>query len=90
MEPVRVVVYSKVGCGYCTIAKSLLEENDVAFEEHVLDPAESDYAERVSELKARTCHPTFPQIFIDDEFIGGHIELVTSMHKLVQLGLTDF
>lgn len=67
----KIVVYSKDNCPFCTRAKNLLNAKGLDFEEINLEHSE---AER-SKLKERTGWRTFPQIFIDDELIGGFQEL---------------
>ncbi len=69
MKPVRV--YTTPICGYCTVAKRLLTEHDIPFEE--IDVA-NDFEKRAW-LVETTGQRTVPQIFIGDESIGGYQEL---------------
>lgn len=66
-----VAIYTLRGCGYCRRAKALLDAKQVPYTECdvTVDPVER---ERVTSL---TGHRTFPQIFIDDRFVGGCDEL---------------
>jgi glutaredoxin 3 len=68
----QVTVYTTEPCGYCRVAKALLNKRGVAFEEINLakDP------EGRAELVRRTGMMTFPQVVIDGENIGGYQELV--------------
>jgi glutaredoxin 3 len=68
---VRVRVYSTTFCAYCTLAKRLLEKRAIAFEE--IDVS-GDHEARSWLVKA-TGRRTVPQIFIDDDPIGGYNEL---------------
>ena len=64
----EVKVYSTTFCPYCVRAKSLLERKGVAFTEINLD---EEAPEVKTELIQKTRHRTVPQIFINNEFIGG-------------------
>jgi glutaredoxin 3 len=68
----QVIVYTTEPCGYCRVAKALLNKRGVAFEEINLakDP------EGRAELVRLTGMMTFPQVVIDGESIGGYQELV--------------
>ncbi|MDQ8036811.1 MAG: glutaredoxin 3 [Pedobacter sp.] len=67
----RVVVYTTQVCPYCVRAKQLLKQKGAAFEEIDLS---RDHEARMA-LVERTRMRTVPQIFINDEFIGGCDEL---------------
>lgn len=64
----RVTVYTTRDCPFCVLAKRLLESRGIAFEE--IDVSGDD-ALRTA-LVQRTGRRTVPQIFIDDEPIGGY------------------
>jgi glutaredoxin 3 len=71
----EVVVYSKTVCPYCTQAKAYLKKHGIEYSEINLDDEE--------ERKAfyEKCGPgvrSVPQIFVDDERIGGYTELIKS------------
>ncbi|MFU8925425.1 glutaredoxin 3 [Acinetobacter puyangensis] len=68
----NVVVYSTTVCPYCIRAKQLLERKGIAYQEINLS---TEPAEVRSELMQRTNHRTVPQIFINDQFIGGFDQL---------------
>ena len=63
-----VVIYTRLGCGYCSAAKHLLEQKGVAYVEHDATGNPGLRAEMIS--KAAGAY-TFPQIFIDAAHIGG-------------------
>lgn len=63
----HVQIYIKPTCPYCMRAKQLLTEKGVAFEEINVNQQPEVY----TALKQRTNHQTVPQIFIDEQFIGG-------------------
>ncbi len=68
----EVKVYSTTFCPYCVRAKQLLERKGVAFTEINLD---QEAPEVRVELTQKTNHRTVPQIFINDQFIGGFDQL---------------
>ncbi|MGE3974192.1 MAG: glutaredoxin 3 [Bdellovibrionales bacterium] len=67
----KVVIYSKNYCPFCVKAKNLLQKKNVPFEEINLE----DKPAELQALKDRTGLRTVPQIFINDELIGGFSEL---------------
>ncbi len=67
----RVRIYSTPTCGYCFMAKRLLKSMDIAYEEiNVAGDADARQW-----LIGTTGQRTVPQIFVDDESIGGYREL---------------
>lgn len=67
----NIVIYSTKTCPYCERAKKYFSERQITFEERDL----TNRPEELSALKERTGHMTVPQIFIDDQFIGGYSDL---------------
>ena len=67
----KVKIYTTPICGYCVMAKRLLDQQDVPYEEI---NAASDPELRMWLIKA-TGQRTVPQIFFGDESIGGFQEL---------------
>jgi len=68
-KPVRI--YTASYCGYCHRARQLLERRGIVFEE--IDVT-SDMATR-QWLAGKTGRRTVPQIFVDEQPIGGYDEL---------------
>ena len=68
----EVKVYSTTFCPYCVRAKQLVERKGVAYTEINLDKEEPEVR---LELTKKTNHRTVPQIFINDQFIGGFDQL---------------
>ena len=64
----KIVIYTTNYCPYCFGAKVLLRSKNVEFEEIDVtdDPA------RRAEMERRSARRTVPQIFIDDQSIGGY------------------
>ncbi len=67
----RVTVYSTRWCGYCARAKALLKSRGSPCEEILLDD-NPDFRQKVFEMSGRS---TIPLITIDDEPVGGYMEL---------------
>lgn len=69
----QVELYTSPFCGYCMRAKALLDNKGVEYTDHdvMMNPAKRQ--EMVSRAGGRQ---SVPQIFIDDEHIGGCDELV--------------
>ncbi|WP_312159465.1 glutaredoxin 3 [Acinetobacter sp.] len=68
----EVIIYSTTVCPYCIRAKQLLERKGVQYKEINLS---NEAPEVRVELMQRTNHRTVPQIFINDQFIGGFDQL---------------
>lgn len=69
MKP--VVVYTTTSCPFCVAAKALLQAKGIPFQE--IDVTNN--VELRQEVIRRSGRRTVPQIFIDDEPIGGFTEL---------------
>ena len=78
----EVIIYSTMMCPFCVNAKNLLEEKGVSYQEIRVDEDQSKLSEMLSKSSGRR---TVPQIFINDEPIGGSDEL----HALEQSGELD-
>ena len=69
----KIVIYSKDNCLYCTKAKGLVKSLGLEYEERKLESFESvdkmleDIGKQVRQM---------PQIKIDEELIGGYNQLV--------------
>ena len=76
-----IVVYSKSACPQCDTAKRLLESRGLPFEVVQLD----DEAERLAFYER--CGPSvrqMPQIFINDQRVGGVAGLQAALAQLAQ------
>lgn len=67
-------IYSKNHCPYCDMAKKLLDEKSIPYEEininHVDEPEQVLQA-----IRKITDAKTFPQIILNDQYIGGYTDL---------------
>ena len=77
-----VVIYTREFCGYCARAKSLLEAKGVDYIEHDATYSPDLRQEMIGKANGRA---TFPQIFINDEHVGGCDDL----HALDRAGKLD-
>ncbi|MFC2074641.1 glutaredoxin 3 [Bdellovibrionota bacterium] len=77
----EIKVYTTAYCGFCRRAKQLLKSKGIEFKE--VDVTEDE--EMRNELIELTGQRTVPQIFFDDQLIGGFQEL----QKLDQSGELD-
>ncbi|MBL1319671.1 MAG: glutaredoxin 3 [Methylophaga sp.] len=68
----KVEIYSTGICPYCTMAKQLFDRKGVEYTEVRVDlePA------RRQEMMQKSRQRTVPQIFINNEAIGGYTDLV--------------
>jgi glutaredoxin len=67
----KAVVWSKYNCPFCDQAKALLKMKGIQFEEKKI----GDGFTREELLEAVPNARTVPQIFLDEELIGGFTEL---------------
>jgi len=78
----KVEIYTKMYCGYCHRAKRLLDGKGVEYEEFDITLGGP---KREEMLARKPDAMTVPQIFIDDQAIGGSDEL----HALDRAGKLD-
>jgi glutaredoxin 3 len=71
-----VEIYTRQMCGYCAMAKKLLQQKDVSFRE--MDATFDPGLRKEMIQRASTGHggTTFPQIFIGETHVGGCDELM--------------
>ncbi len=79
---VDVTIYTRIMCGYCAAAKSLLERKGVIYTEHDASFSPELRQEMLAKSNGRY---TFPQIFIGDVHVGGSDDL----HALEAQGRLD-
>ena len=72
-----IVIWSKDTCAYCDMAKRLLNQNGLAFEEKKIgyDYTKEDLLNEIPNAR------TVPQIIIDDKVIVGYNELKNYLSK---------
>ena len=63
-------IYTQNNCGYCVAAKNLLDKKGEQYEEIHLEN-NPDAKNKLKQDGLRTV----PQIWLDEEYIGGYVEL---------------
>ena len=74
----KAIVWSKNQCPYCDQAKALLKHKGIEFEERNINNGYS----KEQLLEAVPTARTVPQVFLDDNYIGGFTELRTHLQKV--------
>ena len=69
----KIIVFSKNNCQYCTKAKSLLDSLNVEFDEVKLEDF-SNVQDFIDEIGKQV--RTMPQIKIDGDLVGGYHQLI--------------
>ena len=67
----KAIVWSKDSCPFCVQAKALLESKGIEYEERNVSQGWT----REQLLEAVPTARTLPQIFLDQELVGGFTEL---------------
>jgi glutaredoxin 3 len=67
----KVEIFCTPFCPYCVRAKNLLEQKNIEYEDIRID----QQPERHQEMITRSNRTSVPQIFIDDDHVGGCDEL---------------
>ncbi len=67
----KIIVYGTDWCGYCARARRLLDAKGAKYEEIDVDLVPGARAE----MQTRSQRSTIPQIFINDQHIGGADDL---------------
>ena len=69
----KIEIYTRMTCGFCVRAKSLLANKQLSFDEISIDLHPEKRAEMIERSKGGM---TVPQIFINDQAIGGCDDLM--------------
>lgn len=73
----KVIIYTSSTCGYCYRAKQLLRKKGVNFEEVSVD-FHPDIRQEMTQKSGRT---SVPQIWINDQHVGGCDDLYALEHN---------
>lgn len=68
----KIEIYTKTYCPYCTNAKDLVKKKGFDYIEYNI---ETNLSERKAMLERAPGAKTVPQIFINDQLIGGYDQL---------------
>lgn len=71
-----IKIYTKPNCPYCLKAKAFFDSKELKYE--LIDLSEGNNREIFLEtiVKERPFIKTVPQIFINEEYIGGYTDLI--------------
>ncbi len=73
MSKLNIIIYTLDNCHYCIMAKKLLDRKNMIYSEiNMTDKKE----ERKALIQKANGNKTLPQIFIDDQYIGGYSDLI--------------
>ncbi|MCB0421064.1 MAG: glutaredoxin [Bdellovibrionales bacterium] len=72
-----VTIYTKNVCPYCVRAKQYFETHSIAYTEINLG---NDF-DKIEALKLKTGFMTLPQIFVNDQFIGGYTDMIAKIES---------
>jgi glutaredoxin 3 len=79
----KVEIYTWRACPFCVRAKQLLDRKGVEYVEHVIDGDEA--ARESMAARGSDGRRSVPQIFIDDQHVGG----CDALHALERSGRLD-
>ena len=68
----KIIIYSSNNCGYCELAKNLLDSLSYQYQEINIQELPNKRDEMLRKSNGRR---TVPQIFISDVHVGGYDEL---------------
>ncbi|AXA33937.1 glutaredoxin domain-containing protein [Francisella adeliensis] len=74
----KIEIFTRDGCPFCDMAVDMFKQNGIEFKETVLnDPIKRQefYDQMNQDKRIQSNVRTVPQIFIDDEHIGGFSDL---------------
>jgi len=77
----QIEIYTKSYCPYCAAAKKLLKQLGWSYTEYEIS---SDFRKR-EEMVRRSARRTVPQLFINDEHIGGYDDFSAYIRSLSKL-----
>ena len=78
----KAIVWSKDQCPYCVQAKQLLESKGIEYEERNI--MHGNYTKEQL-LEAVPTARTLPQIFLNEEYVGGFTELRKKLTESIEL-----
>ena len=68
----KITIYTGPFCNYCDAAKRLLDRNKVSYKEIDISKVDGAMDEMINKANGKR---TIPQIFFDDQHIGGYDEV---------------
>lgn len=79
----EIEIFSKDGCKWCDRLKEHLHSQSITFAEVKMDPSLESYSDERDALIARAGgeHRTFPFVFVNGDFVGGHDAMMAFLEK---------
>ncbi|WP_075520909.1 glutaredoxin 3 [Candidatus Pelagibacter communis] len=79
----KITIYTGPVCNYCDAAKRLLRRNSLEFNEIDISSGPEVLNEMINKTNGKR---TIPQIFFDNEHIGGYVEIreLEKNNKLIE------
>jgi glutaredoxin 3 len=77
----KTIVWSKYNCQNCDQAKALLDQQGIKFEERRI----GDGWSKEELLEAVPNARSVPQIFVNDQLIGGFVELQKYLNEVINV-----
>ena len=79
----KITIYTGPVCNYCDAAKRLLKRNNLEFNEIDISSGPEVLNEMINKTNGKR---TIPQIFFDNEHIGGYVEIreLEKNNKLIE------
>lgn len=74
----KIEIYGTRTCPYCNNAKAAVKHANLSYTDYIVgeNATKQDIQDRVNALGLQVEIKTVPQIFIDDEYVGGYTELL--------------
>lgn len=77
----QVIVYGKRDCNYCKLSVKFLEQRKISYKYIYIQENLTDFLNKKSKETDNT--RTIPLIFIDNNFIGGYMNLLEYKFKSI-------
>tara|TARA_X000000950_G_scaffold257865_1_gene324743 strand:+ start:284 stop:550 length:267 start_codon:yes stop_codon:yes gene_type:complete len=82
----KILIYSSLICPYCTAAKKIFENQKLKYTEIFIDNNAKEKEKMISMSGGRV---TVPQIFFDDDHIGGYDDLTRLIENKDLIGMLE-
>ena len=82
----KILIYSSLICPYCIAAKKIFENQKLKYTEILIDNNHKEKKKMISLSGGRV---TVPQIFFDDDHIGGYDDLTRLIENKDLIGMLE-
>ncbi len=82
----KILIYSSLICPYCIAAKKIFENQKLKYTEILIDNNPKEKKKMISLSGGRV---TVPQIFFDDDHIGGYDDLTRLIENKDLIGMLE-